>query len=55
MMKLSERAMLEISKLIDDIDADKLSKEQIIHELASTIHGTISIIDANGDKDENDI
>lgn len=51
-MKLSEKIMNEIDMLIDDIDNDRLSKEEIIHELASTIHGYASIIDAEGDINE---
>ena len=47
-MKLSEQAMEDIDKLIDDID--KLNKEQIVAELL-TLHGYMAIIDAEGDRE----
>jgi hypothetical protein len=49
-MKLSEQAMADINKLVDDIDDDKFNKSQIIVELLS-IHGLIAVIDADGDKE----
>jgi len=43
--------MAEINQLIDDIDADKLDKLQTIEALYS-INGYLAVIDAEGDKEE---
>ena len=50
-MKLSNEAMTEINQLVDDIDDEKLDKEQIIQAILS-IHGYLSIIDAEGDRED---
>ena len=45
--------MADIDKLIDDIESDKLNKNQIITALLS-IHGYMAVIEAEGDKESDD-